>query len=177
MSRFGDIGSRFRTIYRKENGERFLGDIVALTDSQNQVANVPFRQVLRVGSKCRIAPGDVFFTTGGATYLVSARQDEDGPGLYSRTFRIMPMERHVLWERTAKTKDPVTGLDRDGVPMDLGMVWVTFEPIRHQDDVLKVRDAVFRVTTNAELLVDDHVDNHVVLEVYRNVGITTAEVR
>lgn len=174
--RLSRVATRFRNVYKKDNGERFYGDILSQGKQENSNFEFP-RLVLRVGPKARVAVGDVIHTKTGRTYLCADRSDNDSAYLVSRTFTLITLDRKSLWERKDVIIDPVTGFERDAEYQPRGTIWTVFEPLIAEVDQIMIPVPRYRVVTPAALQIDDRVDGKVVTSVETLLGVTVAEVK
>lgn len=159
-------------VFRTLSGRRFYG---VLDDEDTDVMSVlPSRRTLRVPVNSPVVPGTLFYDHDRRIYLCA---DRNATRIY-RIFRLFEMDRELPWVRRGTITDPVTGLEREAPPINMGTVWARLEPAGELSGApLNVPESTFRVITGVELEVDDWLGEHVVTRADRLLGITIAEVR
>lgn len=132
------------------------------------------RKLLRVKDGVPIVPGQVVQTPGGEKLLVGENGASDShEGILWRSFRLFLVTKQMVWTRRGRTVDPLTKLERDTAPVELGRPWVVFEPLDREINDSKLRRTFeqARFLVGANIQADDLLDDRVVSKVDSQLGL------
>ena len=122
------VASRFDQIYSTITGQKFFGRMVKVPDG-NPTSITPQKRLLRVGQRCIVAVGDIIFDHEGLRYILAEGTTAmHAQSTVARTFRLVPADALLLWERPSPVVDPVTQLVKGDAKQNLGMIYGHLEP-------------------------------------------------
>lgn len=176
-----NVQQRSESMLKTIDGFPFPGTIMPLGD--DGMASYDFsepRALVRVRATSPVREGMVIVGPDGRRFI-TAEQDQavlNDKVLY-RSLRLFPANRQMKWEREQTIIDPLTQLEKGVGKVDLGMIWVTNEPVQREpiDLTLRVSEQVFRIITNAPLLENDILDNMRIRRIDHVLGVILAELQ
>lgn len=176
-----NVTRRAESMLRTAEGFPFPGTIFA--QGEGTVASYDFsvpRFLMRIRTGSPVSAGMVIVGPDGR-HFITAEYDEASLSdqLLYRTLRLFPANRQMRWQREQEIIDPLTKVGRGIGKVDLGMIWVTNEPITKEpiDLTLRIKEQIFRIITSAELRENDILDDMLVRRIDHTLGITLAELQ
>lgn len=131
------------------------------------------RLVFRTSAESSAQPGDIIVDEFSRRLLLA----EHGVHSNYRVFRCIECNGMVSWKRPSKTVDPVTRLEKEGVQVDLGSVWVAIEPLGRLDTDrdIRVREDARQCITSADVAMNDVIDGQTIRRIQNVLGIKLLE--
>ncbi|WP_037500751.1 hypothetical protein [Sphingomonas jaspsi] len=159
-----------------EGGSGMIHGVVSEAD-QKQIPVYAFvnpRHVLRTKPSCPLKTGMVIKTPHGDHFIVGTNgPSEQREGTLWQSWRLFEATQLVHWQRRTQVEDKVTGLKRDGVLQDMGMIWAAVEPLDREvgDFRMSASFEQSRVITGRPIKHDDLIDNRKVSRAEPSLGV------
>lgn len=155
-------GAKFKALMSKPNLNQLSAAPMAFPRRSLHVWQAPF-----------ISAGNVVLSPEGQRFLLAnyspVFQD-------CRSYRLYEVSENLQWTRATRALDPVSGMVKDTtVPLPLGTIWVTFEPMA-DSDFKGFNIAEARFATGENVFVGDFVGGREVRKVTPALGINFLEV-
>lgn len=128
------------------------------------------RTSLRIAQEGRLQTGAVIRSPEGAWFL----SVKIGLGPISQMFRLIPVEK-VVWERMVGGIHPVTKQPTATTKTVVGKVWACIEPNGNASEAMSIQKPVYRIITNAPVLVGDIIGGYTISKVQTMLGVHLAE--
>jgi hypothetical protein len=167
---------RFQTLFSVLEGGsgQFHGQITE--PNQGEVPSSVFtlpRRLLRVDVNAPVKAGMVIRDPEGTVFMTGNHGDsQTGHGVAFRSFRLFEASQQFSWQKRGKKIDPVTRLERDTGLVDQPPVWGAYEPSPEMfDKQLRTSMEMGRFITNADVKLDDMIDNRKVSRVDQMLGL------
>ena len=172
------VGARFEIPFTVIEGGR--GQVMGILSETDQNAQPSYifvqpRHVLRATAPTAIKPGMVLQSPSGAPFIVGANGPSETPdGTLWQSFRLFEPTGRYDWVRRTTVLDPISKQPREGVPQNLGKIWVAIEPLDREafDRTLRTSFEQTRFITGAAVLSDDLIDNRAVTKVDKQLGLS-----
>lgn len=173
MTRFTQIGNRFKVPYRTDRGTRFFGQVLVVPQQVNPAVDYRSpRRIVKVSPDCKtVRIGDTFRTPLGRRYLVADNADSDYLEGAFKTYKLFEADTSFHWIRRQFIEDPVTRLPREVQSRDFGTIWGLQEPYRQERDQMRISERIYRVAVGVPIEVDDLLNDLTVREVDQETGI------
>ena len=175
-SRLSFTGNRFKTIYQKENGSLFYGQILDIPDTSRVSNFLSARRYLRVGTRSAIRPTDVILA-GNKKYIVANHAEGFHHGLIYTHYKIFEVDQELNWKKRSFTKNAVTGVEEMVLTDQIETVYISLQPRNDVTDMIKIPQETFIALSNVEVSRDDVVGNYIVTKVDRQLGIFVLELK
>jgi hypothetical protein len=128
--------------------------------------NAAFR-ILFVREPSFVGVGDVVKTYKGEKIILMQHPDDSE---YVTSFKAAFVAKVETWWRTPKIKDPVSGAMKDGVPTNMGPLYINFDmPVDMPVGVMS--DVRYRFITGQAVMLGDKVGGKVVKTLYDVLGV------
>lgn len=166
----------FKTIVYRENGFKLRVQIFGYPEASFKL-RYPLRRLF-VKTQGSLPVGSIVTTIQGEKYLIADDLVDYSPHIDRRSLLMIRVDQTGDWMRHVEEIDAVTELTRDGAlqTLETGVHFQTRE-ITPVEDGLRIKDARLELITNREILVDDLVGDHHVIDVEKRLGIYFAKVR
>lgn len=172
------VGERLKTRLNIFGGGHFNGYV--WTSQMRNLPDTSFvtpRRYVRVEPRCLARPGMVVDHLGVKHLLAEDREEGFRGEHISRTFRMIVMHSYLALYRSTNTTDTVTGAKKSPTsPTHIKSIWINFEPIRMQNDEVKVPKRVDRFITGEALQLGDLIGDRVVQSVSQQLGVCVGEI-
>jgi protein gp37 len=132
------------------------------------------RRIFRANPASVVRTGMVIRTPAGAVFIVGKNgYSEVEDQLLWNSFRLFEATGQYTWKRRTKTVDPITRLETDGLPIDLGMIWMAVEPLDREvfDRKLHLNLEQSRFITGEAILADDILNSQIVVRCDFELGL------
>lgn len=146
-----------------EGGSGIVRGLLTETD-QTQIPAYTFvnpRRILRTKAKTAIKLGMVVRSPSGEVYIVGENGASDGPdGTIWQSWRLFEASGQYSWKRRTMVIDPISKQEREGQPVDMGLIWVAVEPLDREAPDRKMRTSheQDRFLCGAKVKADDMVN-------------------
>lgn len=169
---------RFQSVYRTIDGRQFHGEIMNAPETIGSYDNfLTPRRILKVGPNAGLELGTTVVIAGRKYVLGDNGESEQYGAINYRSYKLFQVDKSLSWSRKVRGKDPVTGIEREYAPEDLGMIWCALEPLRSVVDDFNVPQNMYRLLTGADIQAGDLIDNRLsVHNVELLLGVRVAEV-
>lgn len=118
-----------------EGGSGIFRGVLVETSQNTQTATVftDPRRLLRVRLPSAIAAGMVVRSPIGEVFIIADNGASELPAepLW-QSYKLFKATGKLLWQRRGKRTDPVTNLEIEDDPEDLGEIWVAMEPLTRE---------------------------------------------
>jgi hypothetical protein len=173
-----DVARSMMKRFRTDDGRSFYGELVKPAPSTRPDNFDHPRRILRTGAKSIVNVGNVMLTQNRRRYLLADHDDVETARLDFRMFQLFELNNHVSWKRPTSVSDAVTGLGRESIPTNLGLIYCAYEqPAIVQDATIRDRKTKYRVITKETLQLGDILDDKLkVIMVWTLLGVPFAEV-
>lgn len=176
------VGMTFRSVFMKEDGSHFKGNL--LKPSMSQTRNTAFfnaRRILKVDENQDVNTGDVFRLDNGKWGLCFDNAEGYYEDMIYRTYGVIVLNKEFPWKRRITEIDPVTQLSKTVGYEELGLLKCAFEFVSYENDSLKIPQPKYRLLCGADIRPMDVLDNNGTLITVQNVegvmGVKLAYVR
>jgi len=175
-SRLSFTGNRFKTIYQKENGPSFYGQILDIPDTSRVSNFLSARRYLRVSPRSTIRPNDIIIAAN-KKYIVANHADGFHHGLIYIHYKLFEVDAELTWKKKSFTKNAVTGIEEMTLTEQLETVYISLQPKNDVIDSIKIPQETFIALSNVEVSRDDIIGNYVVLKSDKQLGISVLELK
>ena len=151
-------------------GAKFWGELT-FADEEGEGGFLAPRRFLTVSSNSTATLGSLVVAPNGDRFILGGHVNYE---LVS-TFKAYSVDRSAAWRRSTKMIDAATGLEREGIPLPLGTIWITLEPLRQVKD-FDVSEDLLRFVTGQDVKVGDLIDEKRVTRVLNQIGLKVCEV-
>lgn len=173
------VGRSIRHIFQKEDGSRFLGQL--LKPPMSQTRNSSFfnpRRILKVDDKQRINNGDIFKLLDGDWGLCFDNTEGYYRDPIYRTFGVIILDHEMQWKRRKIEIDPLTRLEKTVGYETMKPFKCAMEFVAYTDDSLKIPQPRYRLLCNADIRPGDLLDEQITVQHVEHVmGVNLAYVR
>ena len=176
MSRLKYVGLKFRSLFYKFDGTPFYGQILEIPDTSRVSNFLSTRRYLRTQIETNVRLRDIVIFNG--TKAVVA---EHGDGFYKipiyRHFKLFEINEEGNWFQKRKKIDPVTGVESPERDDLKGLVFLSVQPKTDIEDKIKIQQNTKMAICNADVKVDDRIDDWVVTKADTVLGVTLLEMK
>lgn len=143
MVKLAHTHKRFETTLTViEGGSGIVRGLLTETD-QSQIPAYTFvnpRRILRTDFFTAVKPGMVIRSQAGEVFLVGENGPSEASGnVIWQSWRLFEATGQVTWVRRTRIIDPITKQPKEGPPQNMGLIWVTQEPLDRETPDLKLR--------------------------------------
>lgn len=173
------VGHSIRHVFIKEDGTRFLGQLLKPPMSQTKTATFfNARRILKVDQKQNVKNGDVFKLADGDWGLCFDNTEGYYRDLIYKTFGIIIADHEFTWKRRISEVDPLSGLKKTVGYKNLGKFKCAMEFVAYIDDSLKIPQPRYRLLCGVDLRPGDFLDDEITVQhVEDALGVKLAYVR
>lgn len=155
----------FSQVFMTASGSKFRG-LLQHADKESFREALPARRFLLCAPNVAVHAGERVYTYIGQRFVLASHAHYD----QAVVFKAFEVEQELSWYRRVKEIDPVTGLERDYGHQDMGMIWVSFEPISRYTN-MSVSQPGYEFVTGQAVESGDLVDGRKVRIVENRLGI------
>lgn len=177
MASLTRIGRRYEVPFTiVEGGSGIVHGLIGEAD-QGQIPSfqfIPARKILRTPAQTALALSMVIRAPSGTHYIVGENGPSERPeGELFQSWRLFEATGRYRWMRRTKLEDAATGLPKEGVPEDMGLIWCALEPLDREvgDFRMSASFEQSRVITGKEIRHDDLVDGRKVIKADAILGV------
>lgn len=153
-------------VFTRVDGVKIRAFLATAALGNSQAQKVPYRMLV-VRAPIIVEVGDLINTDNGEKILLL---DHPSDNSWTRNFKAAYARTAFSWKRPMTVEDPVTGFKREGVPVDMGLLYVNFDtPI--EETTLTMSETEYRFLTGEDVRVRDIVDGKIVEKVNRVLGV------
>lgn len=165
-----------------EGGSGSFTGVITETGQDSYRSNVftEPRRVLRVRTPTIIRPGLVVRSPAGDVFIVGDNGNSEVPeGELWNSFKLFKATGQVAWFRRGVRNDPVTLLEVEGPPEDMGLIWATIEASSRETVERKLHLSLEEATfiVGADVQRDDTLDGRPVIRSDELLGIRIGVLR
>ncbi len=164
----------FHSKFRCARGFDFLAQLLAAPMEESAVYFIHPRRILKLDANSAVVPGDVVKSlTSGHSWMAASNGPSEFQGvtIYKSLKLFEVTHLTATWKGTAKTKDPITGLDRKAERPILGIIPAVIEFMKLQEDEMRIPADLVRVITAAPVSVGDMVNEYTIINVEPQIGL------
>lgn len=178
MSLLSRVTDRFKFKIKTIDGRAFYGYLLDIPDTSRVSNFLSARRYLRThATKTPVAPREVIIVAG-QKYIVA----DHGVGFFKvpiyKHFKLFEVDKIMNWKSQQKTINPVTGVHEITRDQDQGDIYLSVQPDSDKEDKLKIPTNYYTAVTNADVQIDDLLDdNYVVTKTDQVLGITLLEMK
>lgn len=136
MPSLSSISPRFEVPLTVIEGGSGVFHALIVEVSQNTQTATVFtdpRQLIRVRAPSAARAGMVVRTPAGEVFILANNGvSELSEGTVWESFKLFKATKQVQWRRRTKIVDPVTLLETEGDPQDMGLIWAAIEPMTRE---------------------------------------------
>lgn len=174
--RLAKVGARFKMKFKTVTGLEFYGQILDIPDTSRVTNFFSARRYLRVSPKCPVAVTDVVIVNG-INYLVGFHGDGFHHEPIYRHYKLFEVDLQVAWQKTAKVKNPVTGVYETGRATQATTVYLSMQPKSQIEDSIHIPQQTYLALSNVQVERDDVLGKYVVTKVDEQLGLYVLELK
>lgn len=176
MSRLLSVGERFKAKYKKINGTPFFGQVLSIPDTSRVSNFLSTRRYLRTTPFTNVLVSDVVVIEG-LNFIVA----EHGTGFFVtpiyKHFKMFEVNETVQWFGMTVSVDQVSGVEKVSRSTDLGLVYLSVQPMSDIEDAIRIQQPMRRCVCNKPVKVDDRLGEWIVTKSDPVLGITLLELK